>query len=253
MRAFLSGSLSATCSTILFQPFDLIKTRIQNDPNKLSVIQVVRHDNLRSLWRGTTPSLVRTVPGIGLYFMSIDFLNGLLARPPSAVEAAFIGVTARGLAGVVLHPMTVVKTRFESGQFKYSSLSRALSDMYYKEGVRGLFKGFTPTVLRDAPYSGLYYMFFSQLKRDDRPVFVCGLSAGLLASLVTQPFDVLKTKMQLQNLNNIYAAAVFVFRSKGVNGFFAGTTPRIMRRSLMSALSWTLFDSLTKAVNQTTK
>lgn len=236
------------------------------------VSYVVKNENVRGLWKGTTPSLLRTVPGIGMYFMSVDALNGLLSNnsAPTAIEAAAIGVTARGIAGVILHPITVVKTRFESGHFNYNSLGQALRETYIKEGAKGLFRGWTPTVLRDAPYSGLYYMFYSQLKIltstflvdesssnaktaiSPSVTFACGLSAGLLASLVTQPFDVLKTKMQLHGstYKNIYAASLIILEKKGVNGFFDGATPRIMRRSLMSAVSWTFFDTLSKAFSQ---
>lgn len=31
-KAFIAGSLSGTCSTLLFQPFDLVKTRLQVSP-----------------------------------------------------------------------------------------------------------------------------------------------------------------------------------------------------------------------------
>lgn len=311
LRSFVSGSVSATCSTILFQPFDLVKTRIQKDDvitnhlrrsKMLSIVShVVEKEHVTGLWRGTTPSLIRTVPGIGLYFMSVDLLTNAVTRgirPPSAIEAGAIGVTARALAGVLLLPVTVLKTRYESGLFNYSSLRHALVDTYSREGLRGLFRGCGPTLLRDAPYSGLYYMFYSQLKQvvtkphvisllslpsslsssssssssdfpsinsttssrmcnyrncDTIVTFSCGMSAGLLASLVTQPFDVLKTKIQLQGNKYGYSvvrATIIIFKNKGVVGFFDGMTPRILRRSLMSAISWTFFDTLTKTFSR---
>lgn len=36
MKAFAAGSLSGTCSTLLFQPFDLVKTRLQVEGTALS-------------------------------------------------------------------------------------------------------------------------------------------------------------------------------------------------------------------------
>ena len=35
-KAFIAGALSGTCSTLLFQPFDLVKTRLQVDKTALS-------------------------------------------------------------------------------------------------------------------------------------------------------------------------------------------------------------------------
>ena len=35
-KAFVAGALSGTCSTLLFQPFDLVKTRLQVERLSLS-------------------------------------------------------------------------------------------------------------------------------------------------------------------------------------------------------------------------
>lgn len=53
---------------------------------------------------------------------------------------------------------------FQSGCFNYVSVSGALRSMYETEGLRALFSGLTATLLRDAPFSGLYVMFYSQTK-----------------------------------------------------------------------------------------
>ena len=82
MKAFLAGSLSGTCSTLLFQPLDLIKTRLQqqSEPGRrLSMLRlmgrVVAQDSLAGLWRGVVPSLSKTVPGVGLYFSSMHYMK----------------------------------------------------------------------------------------------------------------------------------------------------------------------------------
>lgn len=96
-------------------------------------------------------------------------------------------------------------------------------------------------------------MLYTQLKDsvgscdNSKATFLCGLFAGLLASLATQPFDVLKTNVQLHNSSaaGYLSTSVAIFQRRGIRSFFAGMAPRVMRRSLMSALSWTLFESLT--------
>lgn len=54
---------------------------------------------------------------------------------------------------------------FQSGFYSYVSVPGALRSMYETEGIRALFSGLTATLLRDAPFSGIYVMFYSQAKR----------------------------------------------------------------------------------------
>lgn len=54
---------------------------------------------------------------------------------------------------------------FQSGFYSYASVPGALRSMYETEGIRALFSGLTATLLRDAPFSGIYVMFYSQAKR----------------------------------------------------------------------------------------
>ena len=191
-----------------------------------SMYSVVRHvlrtEHVTGLWRGIVPSVARTVPGVGLYFSSLHWLkssvyNGGGGEQPSPLEAVCLGMAARSFAGAAMIPVTVVKTRFESDAYHYQRMTQAFAQIYSREGIRGLCCGLAPTLMRDAPFSGLYLMFYTQLKRRSaRAVedvsavepfpaasvaaaanFSCGLSAGVLASLVTHPADVVKTRMQL--------------------------------------------------------
>lgn len=156
-----------------------------------------------------------------------------------------------------MSPITVIKTRYESGRYGYRSIFAALRTIYHREGHRGLFSGLTATLLRDAPFSGIYLMFYNQTKSivsQDQldmtliPVvnFGCGILAGILASLVTQPADVIKTHMQLSpgKFRWIGQAVMFIFKDYGPRGFFQGGVPRALRRTLMAAMAWTVYEEM---------
>lgn len=266
LKSFLAGSVSGTCSTLLFQPLDLIKTRLQNtSKNGVNgrgmyplVMQVLKNEKMLGLWRGTLPSIMRCVPGVGMYFSSLHWLQvNFGSGDPSPLESITFGVLARSFAGATLLPVTVLKTRYESGVYAYNSLSEALLKIYKLEGKKGLFSGLIPTLLRDAPFSGIYLMFYTQAKKmvpssyHDHvfiaPInFSCGVFAGILAAGITQPADVIKTKMQLYPLrfNTVPVAVSIVFKEHGIRGFFVGMVPRVVRRTLMAAMAWTVYEQV---------
>lgn len=275
VKAFLAGSISGTCSTILFQPLDLVKTRMQNPQTyinsrqnvSLSMINVMssilQENQLKGLWKGMTPSLVRCIPGVGLYFCTLEFFKRKFfpKNKPNAIESVILGAASRTFSGTLLIPVTVIKTRFESGVYRYPNVSSALKEIYRKEGFRGMTCGILPTLFRDAPFSGLYLMFYTQTKQlvpydllnspYSSPVhFTCGITAGIMASIVTQPADVIKTKMQLypDKFRGVLSAVTYIHSKYGVQGYFIGMVPRMLRRTLMAAMAWTVYERLSRSL-----
>lgn len=177
LKAFVCGSISGTCSTLLFQPLDLLKTRLQTLQPTVGgsgragmvtvLFRVVRTESLLGLWKGVSPSFARCIPGVGIYFSTLYTMKQkfLGDRSPTALESVFLGATARAISGICMLPVTVVKTRYESGRFGYGSVYGALRSIYQTEGARGMFSGLTATLLRDAPFSGIYLMFYTQTKK----------------------------------------------------------------------------------------
>lgn len=70
---------------------------------------------LFSLIRLLLQSFARTIPGVGLYFSTYYSLKQhfFQDRTPMAFEAALLGGGARTVAGILMLPVTVIKTRFE--------------------------------------------------------------------------------------------------------------------------------------------
>lgn len=266
VKSFLAGSLSGTCSTIIFQPLDLVKTRLQtpvavgNGPvGMITVVgNVLRNEKLVGMWRGLAPSLTRTVPSIGMYFSSLHWIKSSFGSSnPSPLESVITGMCARSVAGFSLLPFTVIKTRYESGQFQYRGVLQAFKVIYHSEGARGLYSGLSATLLRDAPFSGLYLMFYTQMKKfvnhsngmeTQSPLvhFSCGILSGCMASLVTQPADVVKTHMQLypEKFNKFNKVLIYIYERDGALGFMRGIVPRTMRRTLMAAMAWTVYEQI---------
>jgi solute carrier family 25 protein 38 len=268
IKSFLAGSASGTFSTLFFQPLDLVKTRLQQNlshqqPRVGGAFSIARavvgsERGVLALWTGFVPSITRTVPGVGIYFGSLELLKTVRTNwdLPGGMAVDFtLGVMARILSASIMNPISVVKTRFESRTYHYNSMSQALSSIFRSEGARGLICGLLPTVIRDAPYSGCYFMFYTQLKDNvvvtkaltpDARLLLCKMVAGVLACAITHPADVVKTQMQLYPGRNtsFRGTVVSVAGQSGFGGFMTGFAPRMIRRTLVTALAWTIYEKV---------
>lgn len=176
-------------------------------------------------------------------------------------------------------PVTVIKVRYESDFYAYKSLSSASSSIYKSEGIRGFFSGFGVTAVRDAPYAGLYVVFYEASKSYLSRIFstttstaprllddtraqsatrkthivpaasinaMSGVLAAASATAITNPFDAVKTRLQLmpQKYGNMLKATRLMLREDGIRGFFDGLGLRMGRKAVSSALAWTVYEEL---------
>lgn len=175
------------------------------------------------------------------------------------------GALARVAAGFVVNPITVLKVRYESTHYAYKSLAGAARDIAAKEGMRGFFAGFGATAVRDAPYAGLYVLVYEQAKArlgmvatagehvkpatmsTSAPVnFASGVIAAVTATTVTNPFDAIKTRLQIapSRYGNMFKAASMMLQEEGIKSMFRGLSMRIGRKALSSAFTWTVYEEL---------
>jgi len=287
-----AGLGSGAASAFLLQPADLLKTRVQQShaSNLSHAFRAILHGPhpVRSLWRGVTPSVIRTGFGSALYFGMLNQMRQYAARLPAvpigSVEAKpakdsssalpklsnvanlTTGALARVAAGTVVNPITVLKVRYESTHYSYTSLAGAARDIMAKEGARGFFAGFGATAVRDAPYAGLYVLIYEQAKLQlsaltapststTRRVstsgsatinFASGVLAAMLATTITNPFDAIKTRLQIApgRYGNMFKAASLMLREEGVKSIFSGLSMRIGRKAISSAFTWTVYEEL---------
>jgi len=233
-------------------------------------LRIFREESLAGLWKGSVPTLLRLGFGGGLYFL---FLNHLIPTSKANQSAASkdeyskakLGIAAAGAratASLIVFPLFVIKTRFEASRsaIEYRGVFHALSSIYRAEGSRGLYAGFVPSIIRDAPFSGIYVVIYTHLKgllgslvglsavgSSSGVHLASGLIAGCIASVITQPADVVRTHMQLRRDGKrlgVTASIVALYKKDGLWSFFRGSFPRIMKRSVANAVTWTLYEKV---------
>ena len=244
---------------------------------------------MRRLWRGTLPSIIRTGFGSAVYFSTLNALRRAVSAPaafaapdtgagprrphsstlPRLSNGANLatGAGARVFAGFVLMPLTVLKVRYESSLYAYGSLGSAAAAVVRSGGVRGLFAGFGATAARDAPYAGLFVLFYERMKAGLSAAaagsgesggggggapsatainLASSVGAAGLATAITNPFDAIKTRVQLmpREYQNMAVACTRMLREEGVKSFLDGLGLRMARKAMSSALAWTIYEEL---------
>lgn len=76
MMPVMAGGVGGMCLWLTIFPFDLIKSRIQVENSKLSLstmlVKIIREEGFRTLYRGLTPTLVRTFPATAALLFTIE-------------------------------------------------------------------------------------------------------------------------------------------------------------------------------------
>ncbi|KAK0396349.1 hypothetical protein QR680_001682 [Steinernema hermaphroditum] len=115
--AVLFGSASAALSSVMLQPLDRLKTIVQQDAKSSSlranVTELMAKHGIVDLWRGISPSLVRIIPGVAVYFGCMEAGKTWFDVEKSNTAYFGLGFFSRAAATVALLPATIVKTRFE--------------------------------------------------------------------------------------------------------------------------------------------
>ncbi|XP_026464641.1 mitochondrial glutamate carrier 1-like [Ctenocephalides felis] len=115
------------------------------------------------------------------------------------------------------------------------------------KGILGLYKGTGATMLRDVSFSVVYFPLFATLNAlgprksadSNEAVFWCsflsGCAAGSMAALVVNPFDVVKTRLQLLTraegemaYSGVLDCITKTLRYEGPTAFFKGGACRMI-------------------------
>lgn len=200
------------------------------------------------------------------------------------------GAFAQVLAGVVYTPIDIVKERMQvqammRHSYSYASPAAAFRSLVHQgQGFRGIFKGYWATNAVWLPWNALYIAGYEELKRvaatslhgsssysssskqqqqgEQSPqqpqqqqlpawaVAGCSATAAAAAAIITHPFDVVKTRLQVLTAQPQQAGLTALqvaqtqLQREGLDSFFHGLTARLLNIAPGCALSWALYEHL---------
>lgn len=150
-----------------------------------------------------------------------------------------------------------------------------LRTLYVTGGLKSLWRGAVPTALRDAPGAGLFIVFYERGRRilgvrgdagggavgggmagkywiqtdahaNAHRSPLAGASASLLSTLLTTPFDLLKTRRQISPTiyTSLGQSIALVYHTGGIRGFWEGGGLRVIRKAGSAGIGWAVYEAV---------
>ncbi|KAM4805386.1 solute carrier family 25 member 3-like [Urocitellus parryii] len=267
----LGGMLSCGLTHMAIVPLDLVKCRMQVDPDKYKGIfsgfgVTVREEGLRGLARGWAPTFIGySLQGFfkfGLYEVFKIHYKKLLGEEKAYTWRTTLylaaSASAEFFADVALAPMEAVKVRVQTQPDYARTLREAAPKMYAEEGLWAFYKGVAPLWMRQIPYTMMKFACFERTvealykyvvpkpqcectKAEQLGVtFVAGYIAGVFCAIVSHPADSVVSVLNKEK----GSTALEVLRRLGPLGVWKGLFARIIMIGTLTALQWFIYDSV---------
>ncbi|XP_030629444.1 mitochondrial coenzyme A transporter SLC25A42 [Chanos chanos] len=274
LNSLLSGAFAGAVAKTAVAPLDRTKIIFQVSSNRFSAKEAYRliyrtylKDGFFSLWRGNSATMVRVIPYAAIQFCAHEQYKRLLggyygfqgrALPP--VPRLLAGSLAGTTAAMLTYPLDMVRARMAvTPKEMYSNIMHVFARISREEGLKTLYRGFTPTILGVVPYAGLSFFTYETLKKlhaertgrmqpysYERLAF--GACAGLIGQSASYPLDVVRRRMQTAGVTgHTYGTITGTMREivaeEGViRGLYKGLSMNWVKGPIAVGISFMTFD-----------
>ncbi|XP_048846071.1 mitochondrial nicotinamide adenine dinucleotide transporter SLC25A51-like [Brienomyrus brachyistius] len=175
-------------------------------------IRQLQRDGMRTLYRGLLPPLLQRTTSMAFMFGFYNDLSRLLPRPagsPGLLTGSMAAILA-GTMGATLTPFERVQALLQDHRHHgcFSNTFHAFRTLVQDYGVRELYRGMGPILLRNGPYNMLFFGLRGPIKNSLPEAethaghlvsdFVCGGLLGATLGFLFYPLNVLKARKQMQ-------------------------------------------------------
>jgi solute carrier family 25 citrate transporter 1 len=260
MKNIIGGSLAGTAEAIITWPFENLKTQMQFQGNQQSIRQtahrIYTNGGIFAFYRGLSPVLFFNIPKIISRFYAYDFSKNYLktknieGNTNIILSGLFAGFVESTLVTV---PSETIKTKM----IKNASLKT--KDIIKQEGFKGLYQGYTPTLIRQSLNQASRFLFYQHYKdyitqknKQFSPYHSLqgGVFAGIFSVIVSTPADVLKTQMQEGKKEHIIPIIKNIYKDFGIRGFWRGSLARMLRVAPGQGVMFFTYESVSNLIDK---
>lgn len=192
----------------------------------------------------------------------------------SDLSPLLAGTSARTLTTVVVSPVELIRTRTQATSAKSVTALSIVQQELQRGGIRALWRGVYPTLWRDVPFSAVYWTIYESMKyrlfthwslnNIDTSIshqqlhrqtivtaaFISGATSGIIAASLTHPFDLVKTRRQIdmyqsytapnntnssissqthKSMTSTYSIIKTIIHNEGISALWSGIVPRVLK------------------------
>ncbi|KAK6504997.1 hypothetical protein TWF481_006930 [Arthrobotrys musiformis] len=280
VAAFIGGGVAGAVSRTVVSPLERLKILYQVQGTGgasytgigASLSKMWREEGWKGFLRGNGTNCVRIVPYSAVQFSSYTVYKSMFMEAGKTELDTKRRLVAGGMAGVTsvvaTYPLDICRTRLsihtaslealgKTGQhIKIPGMWETMVHMYRNEGgVLALYRGMIPTLAGVAPYVGLNFACYEQIRewmtpegeKNPGPLgkLASGALSGAIAQTFTYPFDLLRRRFQVNTMsglgfkyNSIFHAITSIIRQEGLRGMYKGVVPNLLKVAPSMASSW---------------
>ncbi|CAH1446095.1 unnamed protein product [Lactuca virosa] len=262
-----AGGIAGAFTYVCLHPLDTIKTKLQTkgaskiyDNTLDAVVKTFQSKGILGFYSGVSAVIVGSTASSAIYFGTCEFGKSVLSKLPnfpSVLIPPTAGAMGNIMSSAIMVPKELITQRMQAGAKgrSWEVLLRILE----KDGVLGLYAGYSATLLRNLPagvlsYSSFEYLKAAVLRKTKQPNLeafqsvCCGALAGAISASLTTPLDVMKTRLmtQIHSEKISYGVSEMVkqiLKEEGWVGFTRGMGPRVVHSACFSALGYFAFET----------
>eukprot|EP01060_Flectonema_neradi_P030557 TRINITY_DN4470_c0_g1_i1.p1 TRINITY_DN4470_c0_g1~~TRINITY_DN4470_c0_g1_i1.p1 ORF type:complete len:270 (+),score=20.04 TRINITY_DN4470_c0_g1_i1:191-1000(+) len=147
-----SGGISGAVSALLQTPADYIKIRIQTSDQRLPIMgratSIIQGTNIRGLYRGLRPMVLRDTLGFFVYFSLFEHLRRNLHTQGTFWKQFVLGSFVGCVSWVFQFPIDVIKSRIQASPNSQVSATQLARYVASNEGISVFFRGLSVALIR---------------------------------------------------------------------------------------------------------
>ncbi|KAK1358291.1 Mitochondrial arginine transporter BAC2 [Heracleum sosnowskyi] len=280
-KEFVAGGFGGVAGVVSGYPLDTVRIRQQQSGggsrSAFSIFRnVVAKDGVYALYKGMGAPLASVTIQNALVFQTYALLSracdsSVHPTDPPSYKGVFLGAFGTGaIQSLILSPVELVKIRLqlqgivpnkaEQAQ-NFNGPTSVVKGIYRTEGLRGIYRGLTVTVLRDAPSYAFYFFTYEYVREQLHPgcrksgqetcktMLMAGGLAGVASWTCCYPLDVVKTRLQSQSpssplkYNGIVDCLQKSVRQEGYRVLFRGLGTAVSRAFVVNGAVFTAYET----------